>query len=140
MQCLVYPAPARPQPLPPLHRSEYASGQVRAQGSEDFVGLRQYVAGDSPRHIAWKHAAHGGELLTKQFAGEGQVQRWLTWDDTASSDVETRLSVLCRWVLSAHADGVPYGLLLPDTEILPACTPAHRDACLTALALYEGKT
>ena len=137
MQCLVYPAPARPQPLPPLHRSEYARGQTRAQGAEDFVGLRQYVAGDSPRHIAWKHAAHDGDLLTKQFAGEGHMQRWLTWDDVVSRDVETRLAVLCRWVLSTHAEGVPYGLLLPNTEIMPAWTPAHRDACLTALALYE---
>jgi uncharacterized protein (DUF58 family) len=139
MQCLAYPTPTRPQPLPPLHRSEYARGQSRAQGAEDFVGLRQYVAGDSPRHVAWKHTAHGGALLTKQFAGEGYVQRWLMWDDVASDDVETRLSVLCRWVLSAHAEGVPYGLCLPDTEILPAWTPVHRDACLAALALYEGK-
>jgi uncharacterized protein (DUF58 family) len=139
MQCLTYPAPARPQPLPPMHSSEHTRGQVRAQGAEDFIGLRQYVPGDSPRHIAWKHTAHGGELLTKQFAGAGHVQRWLTWDDVASGDVETRLSVLCRWVLSAHAEGVPYGLCLPDTELVPAWTPAHRHACLTALALYEGK-
>jgi uncharacterized protein (DUF58 family) len=135
-QCLVYPAPARPQPLPALHSSEHARGHAHAQGTEDFVGLRQYVVGDSPRHVAWKHAAYDGEWRTKQFAGEGHMQRWLTWDDAIGSDVETRLSVLCRWVLSAHAEGVPYGLLLPDTEIMPACTPAHRDACLSALALY----
>jgi uncharacterized protein (DUF58 family) len=140
MQCLAYPAPAPPQPLPPLHSSEHARGQGRAQGAEDFVGLRQYVLGDSPRHVAWKHAAHDGELLTKQFAGEGHRQRWLAWDDVAGGDVETRLSVLCRWVLSAHAEGVPYGLGLPDKELMPAWTLAHRHACLTALALYEGNT
>jgi uncharacterized protein (DUF58 family) len=76
--------------------------------------------------------------LTKQFAGEGHVQRWLTWDNVAGGDVETRLSVLCRWVLSAHAEGVPYGLCLPDMELMPTWAPAHRDACLMALALYEG--
>jgi uncharacterized protein (DUF58 family) len=140
MQCLAYPAPARPQPLPPMHSSEHTRGQVRAQGTEDFVGLRLYILGDSPRHVAWKHAAHNGELLTKQFAGEGHMQRWLAWDDVAGGDVETRLAVLCRWVLSAHAEGVPYGLCLPDTELMPAWTPAHRHACLTALALYAGNT
>jgi uncharacterized protein (DUF58 family) len=138
MQCLAYPAPARSQPLPPLYSSDHDCGQARGQGAEDFVGLRQYVPGDSPRHIAWKHAARDDTLLTKQFAGEGHVQRWLMWDDVASADVETRLSVLCRWVLISHADGVPYGLCLPGMELAPAWTPAHRQACLTALALYDG--
>jgi uncharacterized protein (DUF58 family) len=136
MQCLVYPAPAQLQPLPPMQVSDQAHGEVRGQGAEDFVGLRQYVPGDSPRHIAWKHAAHGGELLTKQFAGAGHVQRWLTWKDVAHTEVETRLSVLCRWVISAHAEGSPYGLRIPGRELAPAWTPTHRDACLKALALY----
>jgi uncharacterized protein (DUF58 family) len=136
MQCLVYPAPAQLQPLPPMHPSDQARGEARGQGAEDFIGLRQYVPGDSPRHIAWKHAAHGGELLTKQFAGEGHLQRWLTWKDVAHAEVETRLSVLCRWVISAHAEGSPYGLRIPGRELPPAWTPLHRDACLKALALY----
>jgi uncharacterized protein (DUF58 family) len=136
MQCLVYPAPARHQPLPPMYIIDQAHGEAHGQGAEDFVGFRQYVAGDSPRHIAWKHAAHGGELLTKQFAGEGYIERWLTWDDVIQGDVETRLSVLCRWVISAHAEGLPYGLRLPNQELTPAYTPVHRAACLRTLALY----
>ena len=136
MQCLAYPAPAPPRPLPPLHSSDSERGEARGQGAEDFVGLRQYVPGDSPRHIAWKRAAHEGALLTKQFAGEGHVERWLAWDDVAHADLETRLSVLCRWVISAHTAALPYGLRLPGTELAPAWTPAHRAACLKALALY----
>jgi uncharacterized protein (DUF58 family) len=136
MQCLVYPLPVSHTPLPPMRLSEQERGDRQGQGAEDFTGLRQYVPGDSPRHIAWKHTAHGGELLTKQFAGEGTMQRWLTWDDVPHGDVETRLSVLCRWVISAHAAGLPYGLRLPDHELAPANLPAHRDACLKALALF----
>jgi uncharacterized protein (DUF58 family) len=136
MQCLVYPTPASPRPLPPMHASEQSCGEVSGQGMEDFAGLRQYVLGDSPRHIAWKHAAHDRGLLTKQFTGEGAVQRWLTWDDAGPVDPETRLSLLCRWVLSAHAERTPYGLRLPAQEVPPAHTPAQRDACLKALALY----
>jgi uncharacterized protein (DUF58 family) len=136
MQCLVYPAPASPRPLPPRQVSEQPCGEVYGQGTEDFAGFRQYVPGDSPRHIAWKHAAQERGLLTKQFAGEGATQRWLTWDDAGPVDAESRLSLLCRWVLSAHTEGIPYGLRLPTHEIPPAHTPAQRDACLKALALY----
>ena len=136
MQCIVYPAPAPPQALPPLQVSDHAGGETNGQGVEDFVGLRQYIVGDSPRHIAWKRAAYGGELLTKQFAGEGYRQRWLRWEDVPPGELETRLAVLCRWVLNAQAEGIPYGLRLPGCDLEPAVTPAHRHACLKALALY----
>ncbi len=136
LQCLVYPAPAPPQPLPPLYPNGQTGGETRGQGAEDFVGLRQYVPGDSPRHIAWKQAAHSAELLTKQFAAEGATQHWLSWDAVGHGDTEMRLAVLCRWVLSAHAEGLSYGLRLPNKELTPAHTAAHRDACLKALALY----
>lgn len=70
LRCLVYPAPAPSCPPPPLHRNSQAGGETHGDGAEDFAGLRQYAPGDAPRHIAWKHAAHDGELFTKQFAGE----------------------------------------------------------------------
>ena len=136
LRCLVYPAPAPPCPLPPMHTSGQAGGETHGHGAEDFAGLRQYVPGDAPRHIAWKHAAHDGELLTKQFAGERAVQRWLIWDDVGPADLETRLSILCHWVLRAHAEGTPYGLRLPSQAFPPAHTPAQREVCLTSLALY----
>ena len=136
MQCLVYPRPAPWQPLPPRRSSEHARGESVGLGAEDFVGLRQYIPGDSPRHIAWKHAAHDGELLTKQFAGEGARQRWLTWEEAGPPDTESRLAVLCRWVLSAQAEDTPYGLRLPDQELVPGYGLAHHDACLKALALF----
>lgn len=136
MRCLVYPLPTPHTPLPPMRLSDRERGGTQGLGAEDFTGLRQYVPGDSPRHIAWKHTAHGGELLTKQFAGEGTMQRWLAWDAVPYGDIETRLAVLCRWVISAHAAGLPYGLRLPGVELAPAHTPMHRDACLKALALF----
>jgi uncharacterized protein (DUF58 family) len=139
MQCVVYPAPAAPQALPPLQVNEHTGGATHGRGAEDFVGLRQYTVGDSPRHIAWKHAAYGGDLLTKQFAGEGSRQRWLSWEAVPHKDVERRLAVLCRWVLSAQVEGIPYGLRLPDQEVPPSCTLAHRHLCLKALALYGAR-
>lgn len=136
LQCVVYPAPAPPQAMPSPPINDHTDGETHGHGVEDFVGLRPYTAGDSPRHIAWKRAAHGGDLLTKQFAGEGNRQRWLRWEDVPQGELETRLAVLCRWVLNADAAGVPYGLRLPGYDVAPSATPAHRHACLKALALY----
>jgi uncharacterized protein (DUF58 family) len=51
---------------------------------------------------------------------------------------EERLSILCRWVLDAHAGGEAFGLRLPGGEILPGLGTAHRHRCLEALALFPG--
>jgi uncharacterized protein (DUF58 family) len=104
---------------------------------DDFAGLREYHYGDSPRHIHWKAVARGEGLVTKQFAGEHGGIVWLEWEALPGHDVETRLSVLCRWVLDAEAAGWRYGLRLPALTLPPASGAAHRHACLQALALFD---
>jgi len=138
VECIVYPLPAPPgMPLP---RDEAAAGEgaLYGQGQEDFTGLRQYHPGDSPRHIAWKAAARGQSLLTKQFSGRADAQLWLDWRQLpATLDVESKLSQLARWVLDAHACGISYGLRCPGTTLPLATGDAHRDRCLEALALFD---
>lgn len=138
MACLVYPRPAFPaRPLPPPSESA-GLGDRSGQGQEDFSGLRQYHAGDSPRHVAWKAAARGQALLTKQFTGQAHTQLWLDWTALpAQLGVEERLSHLARWVLEAHAAGLSYGLRLPGRTVGLAGGESQRDACLEALALHE---
>jgi uncharacterized protein (DUF58 family) len=137
-QCVVYPRPAPPgTPLPPL-KAGNAEGTGLALGSDDFAGLRQYQAGDSPRHIAWKAAAREHGLLTKQFVGRASAELCLCLDllpfDLA---LEEKLSRLTRWVLDAHASGVPFGLDLGGARIPVASGEAHRERCLEALALFD---
>lgn len=138
MRCVVYPRPAFPAlPLPPAAESS-GSGASSGSGQEDFAGLRQYHAGDSPRHIAWKAAARDQGLLTKQFSGQSDTQLWLDWTLVpAQMGVEERLSHLARWVLLAHAAGLAYGLRLPGRTVDLGVGEAQRDACLEALALHE---
>ena len=138
MHCLVYPRPAPPgKPLPPA-ASSVGAGIERGQGQEDFSGLRQYHAGDSPRHIAWKIAARDQGLFTKQFSGRTETELWLDWALLpASLGVEERLSQLARWVLDAHADGLSFGLRLPDATVSMAAGEAQRERCLEALALFK---
>ena len=52
--------------------------------------------------------------------------------------IEGRLSRLTRWVLDADASHMRYGLKLPDAMIFIGSGPAHREHCLTALAVCIG--
>jgi uncharacterized protein (DUF58 family) len=133
---LVYPTPAEQAPPLPDPLGGQGLGKPNQQGEDDFGGLRQYQRGDSPRRIAWKASSRHDELLTKRFSGTGEQTRWFTWDDLAGLDDETRLSVLCRWVLMAHAAGMAYGMKLPGTVFPPGSGEEQRQRCLQALALH----
>lgn len=138
MQCIVYPRPAPPGlPLPPAEPN-LGQGAHHGQGQEDFTGLRPYRPGDSPRHIAWKAAARGQGLLTKQFSGRADTELWLDWRQLpAQMEIEEKLSRLTRWALDAHALGMSFGLRLPDTTISIASGEAQLERCLEALALFD---
>ena len=136
--CMVYPRPAAPGlPLPPLSAAA-RDGAGLAQGNDDFAGLRQYHPGDSPRHIAWKAAARGRGLLTKQFVGRAAGELKLTLElPPRDLGLEDKLSQLARWVLDAHAGGLAYALELPRAAVPAGTGEAHRDRCLEALALFD---
>jgi len=136
---IVYPAPAAHPPPPPGGGPEDAAGHWEEQrGEDDFAGLRPFRRGDSPRRIAWKAVARGGALVVKQFSGSPRGSAWLDWDAVPGVPAEERLSILCRWVLDAHAGGEAFGLRLPGGEIPPGLGTAHRHRCLEALALFPG--
>jgi uncharacterized protein (DUF58 family) len=139
LSCLVYPKPLA-APLPPASSGWEAAGRRGKSGQEDFSGLRERRPNDSPRHIAWKTVARDFEhrpLLVKQFDGGAAEELWLDWEATSHArDVETRLSLLTGWVLTAERERFRYGLRLPGRAIAPDCGPPHRDACLEALALH----
>lgn len=136
VQCLVYPRPAASGDLPtPPSGADGGQGE-RGRGSEDFLGLRGYRPGDSPRHVFWKAAARGGALLTKEFGGSTGEELWLDWDLLPPLDTEARLSLLCRWVLLAGEQQVCYGLRLPALELSPGQGEQHQHRCLAALARF----
>ncbi|HEY3432490.1 MAG TPA: DUF58 domain-containing protein [Rhodocyclaceae bacterium] len=139
LYCLIYPAPA--QEAPPLPRgSGSQQGKLKqGAGNDDFAGLRSHLPGEPLQHVAWKSVARqpDGELLSKHFAGESSETLWLDWQALpATLEVESRLSILARWVLDAEASGVQWGLRLPGKELPPASGEQHRHRCLEALALF----
>jgi uncharacterized protein (DUF58 family) len=134
--CLVYPRPAPTAPPPPRTAGASGSG-VTARGDEDFAGLRDYHPGDSPRRIAWKAHARGGELLVKEFAGAATPAPVFDLESAPGVGLEERLSVLARWIVDAQGQGDAFGLRLPGTEIAPEPGEAQRRRCLAALAEFE---
>lgn len=138
-RCLVYPKPAAKAPPLPWATSGSAGPRGGGRGLDDFAGLRSHQPADSPRQVAWKVAARHDDdmpLLTKQFEGRAIARVWLDWETTSGSNVETRLAILTRWVLDAHAAGIAFGLSLPGKRLAPASGSAHLHAVLSALALH----
>ena len=78
-------------------------------------------------------------MLTKVYAGTAVTSHMFDWNAAKGAGVEARLSQLCRWIEDAYADGRAFGLTLPGTRIPPNIGPAHRQRCLTALALFDGR-
>lgn len=139
IRCLVYPSPEE-HPLP-LPRPVSDPGQTRGEGGqEDFSGFRFHQPADSPQHIAWKAVARNADnqpLLVKLFSGGADEELWLDWQLlTDIPDEERRLSILAGWILAAEAAALPYGLSIPGWRKSPGRGPAHRAACLEALALH----
>jgi len=138
VQCVVYPRPEAGRLPLPLPEPNAGSGYAFGSGQEDFSGLRSYHPGDSPRHIAWKAAARGQGLLTKQFSGRADAELWLDWQATPEAlGIEGRLSRLARWIIDANDAALSFGLRLPGVTIAPAPGDAQRERCLEALALFE---
>ena len=135
-RCLVYPRPADSAPPPPPAPGSGGAGTTR-RGDDDFAGLKDYHPGEPPRHIAWKAYAKGGELLVKEFSGAAEPVPVFDLDQAPGADLESRLSVMARWIVDAAGRGQAFGLRLPGLEIPPQPGMQQRRRCLAALAEYH---
>ena len=136
LHVMVYPRPDPKAGSPPAQSRSASEEGIPIAGDDDFNMLRAYRPGDTPRQIAWKALAREQGLLTKEFSATASSELWLDWDEAYAGDMESRLSILCQWVLQAERFGQGYGLRLPGVSIRPGRGEAHRTRCLEALALY----
>ena len=78
--------------------SEAESGQTRGAGLEPR-GVRQFVHGDSLRHVHWRSTAKAGQLLVKEFeAGTHSAAAFLiqrTKGSEVGSGAKTSLELIC---------------------------------------------
>ncbi|WP_428633270.1 DUF58 domain-containing protein [Sedimenticola sp.] len=135
-ETLVYPAPGSHIAASNLPSYQPSQQGDKGVGTDDFVGLRSYRPGDSPRQIDWKAQAREQGLHTKQFGGDRADLLWIDWQQYPGLETEARLSALCRAVLDAAGRQQDFGLRLPDLQLKPARGETQRQAALTALALF----
>jgi uncharacterized protein (DUF58 family) len=136
LTCVVYPKPSQRRLMAPPVETDTGGAQDSKKGDEDFAGTRPFHPGDSPRRIAWKAYAREQGLHVKLYAGTAVTSHVFDWDGLEGMDAESRLSQLCRWIEDAHAEGHAFALKLPGVDIPANVGPAHRQHCLTALAMF----
>jgi uncharacterized protein (DUF58 family) len=135
---LVYPAPEAHGPPLPDGDGEAAAARLHPLG-DDVHHLRAYRRGDPARTIAWKPTARLGNLLVREYERPQSADIVLDWTQLPTLDTEARIARLARWVDEAERDARRYRLVVPGhPPIGPAHGPAHRHACLRALALLPG--
>ena len=138
----VHPKPAGDLPLPAPDTTRQgeavavSSCQVQAGGGDDFAGLREWRAGDSPRHIDWRAAARGGPLMVKAWSSGVQGVVVLDWN-ALPLDEPARAAQLARWMEICEGEGRPYELRMPGCVIRAGHGPAHLRRCLDALSMQS---
>ena len=136
IEMIVYPQPRGSLPMPADRGNESGARSIVNTGADEWLGLRPFRDGDSPRQVDWKAYARGAPLLLKEYSATGAALRMFDFRTLASSSVETRLEQLARWIVDAESSGERYGLILPNSYITADRGPEHRHHCLAALALY----
>lgn len=135
-ECYVYPQALGEREIP----SGVGVGQPENSGvkipGDDFAGVRNYLPGESQRHIDWKAVARGQPLMVKQFESTTQHEIWLDSGSLRSLDLEAQLSQLTHWIMQGERAGIRYGLRLGGTRIPPGQGHAHYHRCLRELTAF----
>ena len=133
-EIVVYPRAEGPLLPPPEPGGEPTARAALASGDDEWVGLRAFRDGDSPRQVAWKAYARGAPLLVKEYGSAAGQPHLFDFDSLRGLATEARLSQLCRWIVNSEARGQAYSLKIPGVEIPVGRGLVHEERCLTALA------
>lgn len=146
-QALVLPAPA---PVSQFQAGAHANASfaglasTRVAGTGDeFFGVREYTPGDSPRLIAWKRSARGGELLVRQHAAPAPTKVMLVLElppaDVDDEQAERAVGVVCGLAERLDRAGHAVGLAVPGTGLVrqPASGLRHLHRLQEDLAVVD---
>lgn len=128
-------------------QSGLASAPTLGRGDE-FYGVREYVAGDSPRLISWRASARVGSLVVREQTAPTAGSLWVVLNlnapagESASNEDDPieRAVVLCASLIDAAiSSGVEAGFAAPDAGVIipPSSAPRQRPAIMTALARLD---
>ncbi|HUN26728.1 MAG TPA: DUF58 domain-containing protein [Steroidobacteraceae bacterium] len=133
---IVYPRPHGARTLPTIEGQADGRTRARAAEEDEWLGLRPFRDGDSPRQVAWKAYARGSPLLVKEYAASAAPERIFDFERLPGLDTEARLEQLARWVVDAAARGERFALLLPGFALEAHEGAVQRERALAALALH----
>ena len=136
---LIYPKPIEPPYLHDHHGGEENDEGSKADGNEDFYGLKSYQPGESMSRVDWKAFARERGMFVREFVSYKGQQLCFDWQDFLGSDDEIRISYLTFMVLQAASQNLSYSLNLPGASIGFGDGQAQRTKCLQALALFGEK-
>jgi len=105
-------------------------------GGDEWLGLRAFRDGDSPRQVAWKAYARGAPLLVKEYCAAAAPERHFDFERLPQLGTERRLEQLAAWIVDAENRGERYALALPGGTLALDRGAQHRHRCLSALALH----
>jgi uncharacterized protein (DUF58 family) len=116
--------------------SNLVDTKAELESKDDFIGHRDYVSGDSGRHIDWKAQARKQKLLIKLFESTNTNVSILDWERVPGKNDEERLSVLARAIVECHKTQTPFGLKMPEVMIEVGQGQTHFERCLRYLATF----
>jgi uncharacterized protein (DUF58 family) len=113
----------------------------------EFVGVREYRPGDSPRHVHWRTTARAGHLIVKEFAEETQPGLTLALDLRADSvigpgdDNSLELAIKVAATLARYADqrGLPVAVAANSRRWPAPLGPLSWWALMNYLARVEAE-
>jgi uncharacterized protein (DUF58 family) len=137
LEMIVYPRPHGSTPMPTEAGRKSGKHMATEPGSDEWLGLRPFRDGDSPRQVDWKAYAREAPLLVKEYSAASSELRVFRFAHLPDMATEQRLEQLARWIVDAETQGDRYGLELPGVRIAADRGGEHRHLCLAALARYE---
>lgn len=122
-----------------VSRGRDRESTARRGASDEFFGLRDYVAGDHLRHVHWKKSARVGNLVVREF-GELEDHRMSVAlveslpEEGDPAELEHLLSAAASLVCHLVRAGTEFRFLSGEREFLPSSSSTHRRAILKYLA------
>jgi uncharacterized protein (DUF58 family) len=108
------------------------------------VTLREFVAGDSPRRIAWKRSAirvaEGRTPLVRQESRPSAGRLWIVLRSVGDAQADEVAIRRAAGVLEMAAErSVPIGLSVPDADVMvhPNASPRHINQLYDGLATLQ---
>jgi uncharacterized protein (DUF58 family) len=143
-ELLIYPALVRvPESLLRGFPATHGLGRQKWRSrSGDFIGLREYRAGDDPRDIHWRSSARRGVPLVRESEDDEGLEATVLFDNlgapgTSPEAFEASVAMAASVAHVLLQRGYRIGLGARGAEIIPEGGPAQLTRILRFLALIE---